>query len=135
MIAILGLILYESYSWQEVSASEVPEIRDGIYSYAGTIEGDGTSVDCNMTLTVKNNVIVSMTVNGQSMPVNGLNIDGDQTVYKRHSPNWYYGTTPHNTKLFKCMDTEFVYTWDKLINIHTTIDGITLDLTLDGWHR
>lgn len=136
IVSVCAIVLYdEYYLWHEVSASEVPEIADGTYSYTGTIEGDGKTAECTMRMTVKDNVIVEMLVNGQSMPVDGFAIDGDQTVYEHKSPDWKHGKSTCGTRLFKCMDTEYTFGAKKLINMRTTMDGTTLDLTLDGWSR
>ena len=136
IVSVCAIILYDEYFvWHEVSASEVPAIDDGSYTYRGTIEGDGKTANCTMKMTVKDNVIVEMLVNGKSIPVDGVNIDGDQTVYEHYSPDWKRGQSSCKTRLFKCMDSEMTFCWNYLINLHTSSDGMTLDLTLDGWSR
>lgn len=146
-LAITGLILLacvdwnpdsdEDDGWTDVTGIISMPTPDGTYNYTGKITYNGVSEKCTVSMVMKGNDIVNMTVNGKSVDLGTLDPSELSRLQHKDSPDWEHNGMRYHADLYRIPNGSYVFTIanQMLVDLTLKTPQGTLTLTLDGWYK
>lgn len=146
-LAVTGLILLacidwtpdadDDDGWTDVTGIITMPTPDGTYNYTGKMTYNGITEKCTVSMVVKGDDIVSMTVNGKSVDPGTLDPSELPRLQHKDSPDWEHNGMRYHADLYRVPNGSYVFTIanQTLVDLTLKTSQYALALTLDGWYK